>query len=192
MTPTPTPEFLPVLSQGSHDNPQKGACLMEYVSLLAGEPFSDTPICVDSFLAAIGRRVNDQFDPQYEGQDRSAALAPLIPRFIGTRQYTDEGTIRLRLRYVEFAVLHTLARVQAGTRDERYLDTIRLWQYQAHRATAAGDVGAMLSATMATLRGVDATVATLTRILEIAEDEAGTSSRPLHQADVEAIQGQLT
>src|SRR3954462_2394306 len=53
------PDVLPVLSRGKHKRPEKGACFLEYTSLLAGEPFSDSPACVDRELAAVLRHAND-------------------------------------------------------------------------------------------------------------------------------------
>jgi len=53
------PDAMPVLSRGRHRRPRQGACLMEYVSFLAGERFSDSPECTDPTLAVIARAVND-------------------------------------------------------------------------------------------------------------------------------------
>lgn len=53
------PDLMPVLSRGRHKHPSRGACFLEYTSLLAGEPFSDAPACVDRELAAVLRRAND-------------------------------------------------------------------------------------------------------------------------------------
>jgi hypothetical protein len=53
------PDSMPVLSRGKHRRPRNGACLMEYVSVLAGGPFTDSPPCTDPTLAAIARSVND-------------------------------------------------------------------------------------------------------------------------------------
>ena len=49
----------PVLSAGKHSRPTQGACLMEYVSVLAGRRFSAKPACTDRTLAAVARAVND-------------------------------------------------------------------------------------------------------------------------------------
>ncbi len=52
------------LSTGKHSSPETGACVMELVSMLAGEPFSDQPqsACpvISSFLRAYNDRVNDE------------------------------------------------------------------------------------------------------------------------------------
>jgi hypothetical protein len=53
------PSGLPRLQAGAHLGPEDGACLMEYVSVLAGAGFSDRPRCTDPTLAALARLVND-------------------------------------------------------------------------------------------------------------------------------------
>src|ERR1044072_7923842 len=50
------------LSQGKHRDPDHGACVMELSSMLAGEPFSDRPRCVDPVIAAFLRTYNDGLD----------------------------------------------------------------------------------------------------------------------------------
>ena len=49
------PALLPVLSRGKHRNPRKGACFMEFASLLAGERWSDHPACTHPLLAAVAQ-----------------------------------------------------------------------------------------------------------------------------------------
>ena len=43
-------------SRGKHLNATDGTCLMELVSVLAGEPFTDQPSCVHPTLAALARQ----------------------------------------------------------------------------------------------------------------------------------------
>ena len=74
-----TPDFLPRLATGNHTDPSQGACVMEYVSVLAGEPFTDAPACTHPVLAAAAIRVNDSLNDA----DR-ALLVPLIGRLFGT------------------------------------------------------------------------------------------------------------
>jgi hypothetical protein len=73
------PEGMPVLTKGRHRSPRDGACLMEYVSVLAGENFSDRPRCVDPLLVRLAWTVNDASDDDLRG-----LLAELAPRMIGT------------------------------------------------------------------------------------------------------------
>lgn len=75
----PAPEHLPLLSRGAHTDPADGACLMEYVSLLAGEQFSDRPTCTHPLLAQIARLVNDTSPENVRHE-----LATLAPGLIGT------------------------------------------------------------------------------------------------------------
>ncbi|MGR7028146.1 hypothetical protein [Geodermatophilus sp. URMC 62] len=72
------PEGMPVLGRGRHRSPARGACFLEYTALLAGEPFSDSPACVDGELAAVLRHANDRLS----AADRQR-LVPLLGRAIG-------------------------------------------------------------------------------------------------------------
>ncbi|MCD2197330.1 hypothetical protein LQ327_28550 [Actinomycetospora endophytica] len=77
----PPPAGLPVLSRGRHHGPEQGSCVMEYVSVLAGTPFSAHPACTHPHLAWLARRVNDRLDESSRGR-----LAVLAPALIGTRR----------------------------------------------------------------------------------------------------------
>jgi hypothetical protein len=72
------PEGLPLLGVGRHRGPEHGACVMEYVSVLAGEPWSDAPGCTDRALGELARRVNDDV-----GRDARTALVAVAPRLVG-------------------------------------------------------------------------------------------------------------
>jgi hypothetical protein len=72
------PELLPTLSRGKHRSPRKGACFMEFASLLAGERWSDHPACTHPLLAAVARHAND-----YTSDAGRSRLAELIPSVIG-------------------------------------------------------------------------------------------------------------
>lgn len=73
-----TPELLPVLSRGRHRSARRGACFMEYASVLAGERWSDHPQCTHPALASLARLVNDCSSDEARNK-----LAPLIPSVIG-------------------------------------------------------------------------------------------------------------
>ena len=68
------PDGLPVLQSGGHLVPEDGACLMEYVSVLAGCTFGDHPPCTDPTVAAVARLVNDACTDS--GRQELAAFAP--------------------------------------------------------------------------------------------------------------------
>ena len=78
------PNNLPVLTRGRHHRPEDGACLMEYVSVLSGEAFSDKPRCTHHALAELARVVNDSIDHDdmrtNTSPTRSRSVRQLRPR----------------------------------------------------------------------------------------------------------------
>jgi hypothetical protein len=80
------------LSQGKHRDPDHGACVMELASMLAGEPFSDRPRCVDPVIAAFLRTYNDGIDDR-----RRQDLYPLAAEAVGTRAVSGVQAERARM-----------------------------------------------------------------------------------------------
>jgi hypothetical protein len=80
------------LSQGKHRDPDHGACVMELASMLAGEPFSDRPRCVDPVIAAFLRTYNDGIDDR-----RRQDLYPLAAEVVGTRSVSSVQAERARM-----------------------------------------------------------------------------------------------
>jgi hypothetical protein len=76
------------LAHGAHNAPEQGMCLLEAVSYVAGEPFTDRPQCVDPVLGAFGRALNDNM----LNAERQKLL-PLIPLMLDTRV---DDTVSLR------------------------------------------------------------------------------------------------
>jgi hypothetical protein len=76
------------LKKGGHKSAEEGMCLLEAVSYVAGEPFSDHPPCVDPVLGAYGRTVND-----WMTDEERQLLVPLIPKLVGT---ACDHTVSLR------------------------------------------------------------------------------------------------
>jgi hypothetical protein len=71
-----------VLKSGAHNSPEEGMCLVEAASLFAGEPFSDSPTCVDPILAQFARSWNDGMLSDAE----RAKLKKYITRLPGTNK----------------------------------------------------------------------------------------------------------
>lgn len=88
------PDGLPTLSAGAHDAGHGEACVMEYVSLLAGEDWSDRPDCTHPILAHEARTVNDLLRDGDRGR-----LVPSIGRLFGTA--ADSPDIRASLRIAQ-------------------------------------------------------------------------------------------
>ena len=93
------PVLLPTLSRGKHRSPRKGACFMEFASLLAGERWSDHPACTHPLLAAVARHVNDHTSDA--GRSRLAELIPSVIGLTGEDLHIDArialGSARLAL-----------------------------------------------------------------------------------------------
>ena len=109
------PNTLPTLSAGAHRPDEGNACLMEYVSLLAGEEWSDSPSCTHPALSKAAQIVNDRLS-----DDDRHLLVPLIGRLFGTTFPVDIRVFALRIaRTVE-----NLSPVAKDCNDvtERYLD----------------------------------------------------------------------
>ena len=114
------PDALPTLSAGSHDADHGEACVMEYVSLLAGEEWSDRPECTHPMLAHEARTANDLLR---EG-DR-ARLVPLIGRLFGTTE--DSPELRARLRIAQARQVMTLLEPDSRGRVVRALEEAESW-----------------------------------------------------------------
>lgn len=86
-----TPDFMPRLSAGAHDHPSDGACVMEYVSFITGDVFTDMPDCTPHELARLAQYANDSMS---DDESRTKYLTPLIPRLLGAGQ-SDEYDARM-------------------------------------------------------------------------------------------------
>ncbi len=93
------PELLPMLAPGKHRSPRKGACFMEFASLLAGEQWSDHPACTHPLLAAVARHVND-----HTSDSARSRLAELIPSVIGLTGDDLHIDARISLRCATMAL----------------------------------------------------------------------------------------
>lgn len=69
------------LKAGGHDDISRGLCVMEAVSYVAGESWSDSPQCACPVISAFLRNWNDSLPDD----ERNELLRDLIPRLVGTR-----------------------------------------------------------------------------------------------------------
>jgi len=67
------PDRITELSLGAHNVSDGEYCLMEAVSVAAGEPFGDHPNCIPESLGELGRKVNDMLP-----YDKRQRLLPLV------------------------------------------------------------------------------------------------------------------
>jgi hypothetical protein len=80
------------LGSGSHASIESGACIMEAVSVVSGEPFSDHPKCASRVIGAFLRVWNDDL-PDAQRQ----MLKPYVAKVVGTADGQDVETARARL-----------------------------------------------------------------------------------------------
>lgn len=78
------------LGVGAHLKSDDGACLMELVSVAAGEPWTDHPACTHALLAHVARRVNDT-----TSEGRRSELAGFIPAL--ARANSDDISVFARI-----------------------------------------------------------------------------------------------
>jgi hypothetical protein len=135
-TPVPVvlPDGLPVLAAGVHLSPEDGVCLMEYVSVLAGERFSDSPRCTDAGLASLARLVNDEASD--EGRP---LLAPLAADLTVLGRADPVGSARLVLAVI------THAQTTAGP-SPKLRRAERRARLRLQRVSAAGARGRLMRA----------------------------------------------
>ena len=114
------PDFLPTLSAGAHDPEAGEACVMEYVSVLSGEDWTDRPECTHPLLAHEARTVNDDL-----GDHDRHLLIPLIARLFGTQD--DSPLVRAHLRIRQVELLTRLLEPSAQVRARVLLDESRSW-----------------------------------------------------------------
>lgn len=113
----PVPDSLPTLSSGKHEKSEGKACVMEYVSILAGEGFSDHPSCTDPVLASAARSVND-----WMTDDGRHMLVPLIGRLFGT---ATRGSDEVGMKLAEFINEYVHAEIEDTSdrsADQRLVD----------------------------------------------------------------------
>ena len=67
------------IARGVHHKMDEGACIMELVSYVAGEPWSDHPACVSPCIATFLRVWNDALS-----DEERPLLKPLIPVLLNT------------------------------------------------------------------------------------------------------------
>lgn len=67
------------------------ACVMQMVSYVANEPWTDSPACACPVLTKFAIRINDRMDDEHR-----QLLKPLIPNLVGTR---DEKLAVKRVQY---------------------------------------------------------------------------------------------
>jgi len=134
---------LGLLSSGAHLSPEVGACLMEVVSVHAGERWSDAPSCTHPLLAHLARLVNDaSSDParqellQYVGALASATgeaesthpRVALACTSVALRH--QRSVVLLHLERAAHAELRRQAAGHGATHARRWTRRLAGWTYR--------------------------------------------------------------
>lgn len=102
--------FLPSIARGAHAAGDGQACVMEYVSILAGEGFSDHPSCTHPVLAEAARTTNDLMSD--EGRYK---LVPVITRLFGTNEERPaKEAAQLSAKLARFVADYATAKSKEG------------------------------------------------------------------------------
>ena len=99
------PERVALLSEvtlrhGAHQRYEDGACVMETVAHIAGEPHSDRPACACPVVSSFARSLNDRIP---DDPTRTRLLLPLVLDIAGSKS-TLEVEIRRGYVAADFAV----------------------------------------------------------------------------------------
>jgi hypothetical protein len=94
-----------LLKAGSHDDFERGACVMESVAWLAGEPFSDAPRCACPVVRTFAMRLNDRID---NDALRTELLLPFVVSMVGSKSTDTVAAYRARLA-ADWAIRGSLA-----------------------------------------------------------------------------------
>ena len=134
------------LSHGSHKDFEHGACVMEAISYIAGEPWGDHPECSCPVITGFCVSWNDNL-PNNEARDR--LLKPLIPLIVGTCSTRE---VEKRRSYL---ALDWLIRVSTS----KWLDMVPALHQHANALRKLDAIADMASAAAAGKRVVVAEVA---------------------------------
>lgn len=133
-----TPELLPILARGKHRNARRGACFMEYASVIAGEAWSDHPPCTDPALASLARMVNDCTSDSARNQ-----LLVLVPSVIGV----TGGGVRISVRLAARAASAALPIASEGRQRALAAGLLRLDEILSSSGESRDDAPRALIAT---------------------------------------------
>jgi len=109
------PDFMPILSHGSHYGPSEGACFMEMISFLNGEKHSDKPECVHKNLIPVGINAND-----FLSNESRQHMVPFMTAFMGT-QDIDLEMVKARVQQEVFPEFYNWFQ---GTDAKRYFQRL--------------------------------------------------------------------
>ncbi len=110
------------LDAGSHNSPDQGGCVMEVVSMLAKQPWTDSPTCTNEVITRAAQAVNDRL-----GDNERQRLVPLIPRILRARRTDSDRRVNVRLALWAARSVLGFVRDKDRPECERALRSVELW-----------------------------------------------------------------
>ena len=155
------------LTQGGHDSPRDGVCVVELASLLAGEKFSDRPKCVDRVIGGYLRSLNDRVS-----HAERQRLLPYAERSVGSRANRKAAHLRRDL-----CMLRAGGKPGAGgvrKLFERLAMRARIWfGVGGRQALRLNDgIGEYAARVVYARQGADEAIKLLDVLFEVGESEA--------------------
>ena len=145
------------LKSGSHTSLEKGACIMELVSYIANEPWSDHPQCACPILTRFAIRYNDRVD--HKQRQKMKEIIPLLlnsrnkamevkrTRFFGLKAVTVFlPTLTEALDLPEITAKLRLFTVDQFLEARDYINSVRPQIKEAARKRAYADADAAADA----------------------------------------------
>ena len=170
---------VPVLSRGGHGSADSGMCIMELVSFINREPFSDHPDCTDTRVSAYMQNVNDTCTDA----ERTKLLS-VLDRMFHTGDMTWEQRVDsnegLRNIWPELKGMVVTDRgkemyAQAMAKPDRLIPTApRIWDF-LYRVSMGSE-------------SVDVKLALLNRVLDVMDEVMGVEETlPQNRAEIEKM-----
>lgn len=164
------------LDLGAHLSPETGSCLMEAVSVFAGEPWSDAPACTHPLVGHLARLVNDTSSPP--GRSR---LRSFVPSLAATSSADPTICPRLALACLDVAMRERRSVLMAHfwgaaarelARESASIDHVRSEARPARLAAGLGQLRRRLYRRGPAPRAVEVAVAAVSHLPEGRRDRA--------------------
>ena len=169
-----------VLARGGHEAPEDGMCIMELVSFINREPFSDRPKCVDRSISLYMQNVNDTVT-----SEERVKLLSVIDRMFHTGERTWDEWYTAREKFAELwpwmgTILETEQARKIYIRRDGWIvsglgdKTLEVW-------------GFILDLSMSA-ESVDVKLAVLNRMLDIMDEVMGVEEiLPQNREEIEKM-----
>lgn len=157
-------DFIPVLSYGAHSGPKEGACIMEMVSFMSGDEWTDVPKCSNRFISRVAQTVNDALSDGDLGM-----IFRDFHRLFNTTDVTEEEMEYEFCKYISERVDSDAVLLYSGETQFNFRDVLASYTTDGDAYSALEDYGYALEYT----EDSEAIAGLLTDILDIYDRLSG-------------------